>query len=261
MSGFVNSFEYSDYSNKIISGSHFGGNYLCAPIWRHETHDIGDGHEAITIDNLIPASIISVLLQGLRQNAWQAVGTDGYANKPYDKIGNYRLSNYNEGLADVLWRRIKPLLPEVRVCNPFTPTDHDGHELWRPIGVNPLMRFIRYEDESLLVAHYDGTYAKTETQRTLMSLVIYLTSNESGATRFLKDPQAGFAMSDMDFSDWDRVGNDDEVLFSNKPMAGSALLFDHRLLHDGAPYVKAVEKPWNSEKIIIRTDIVFEKVN
>lgn len=258
MSGFVNSFEYSDYANKVISAGYFGGDYLCEPVWDFNSHEFGHQAQAFTVSNLIPPSIVGTLRDGLRQNAWQAVGLDGYANKPYEQIGNFRLSNYNEAFADVLWRRLKGHLPTLRECDAHTPTDHDNHALWRPIGVNPLMRFIRYEDGGQLVAHYDGTYAKTDTQRTLMSLVIYLTSNEHGATRFLRDPQAGKRMDEMDFSDWDRAGNDDEVLFANKPRAGSALLFDHRLLHDGEPYTKG-SNAWDDEKIIIRTDIVFEK--
>jgi hypothetical protein len=258
MSGFVNSFDYSDYANKIISAGYFGGDYLCDPVWSYKAHDLENGAKAFTASNLLPPSIVSVLLDGLRRNAWQAVGLDGYANKPYEQIGNFRLSNFNEAFADVLWRRLKPFLPDVRVCDPFTPTDHDNHSLWRPIGVNPLMRFIRYEDGGQLVAHYDGTYAKTETQRTLMSLVIYLTTNEYGATRFLRDPQVGKRMDEMDFSDWDRAGHDDEVIFANKPRAGHALLFDHRLLHDGEPFQQGSQE-WDKEKIIIRTDIVFER--
>lgn len=255
MTGFVNSFEYGEYADNILAAGYFGGDYLCNGIWGHKVHALNDlGHEAITVDNLIPASIQTILLDGLRRNAWQAVGLDGYANKPYEQIGNFRLSNFNEGFADVLWRRLKPLLPEVRECDAFTPTDHDNHVRWKPVGVNPLMRFIRYEEGGQLVAHYDGTYAKTDEQRTLMSLVIYLTTNKTGHTRFLRDPQAGKFMDDMDFSDWDRAGNADEVIFANPPKAGSALLFDHRLLHDGEPIGEG-----EGEKIIIRTDIIFER--
>lgn len=256
MTGIVNGFEYGEYADKLLAGRYFGGNFPGSPVWGKTVHDLNQhGHQAITVDNLIPAGIRTILLDGLRRNAWQAVGLDGYANKPYEQIGNFRLSNYNEGLAAVLWKRLQPLLDAQRVCNAWTPTDHDGHELWKPVGINPLMRFIRYEEQGQLVAHYDGTYAKTDTQRTLMSLVIYLTSNDSGATRFLNDPQAGKTMKEMDFSDWDRVGTDDEVLFANKPKAGSALLFDHRILHDGQSIAEG-----EGEKIIIRTDVVFEKV-
>lgn len=250
MSGFVNSFEYEGSANEILANLDPSD-----PIQGHEIHTLNRlGHTALTMDNLVPADIRSVLLEGLRSNAWQAVGLDGYANKPYEQIGNFRLSNYNEGFANALWQRLQPLLPSTRACDPWSPTDHDNHRLWKPIGVNPLMRFIRYEEGGQLVAHYDGTYAKTDDQRTLMSLVIYLTSNETGATRFINDPQAGKRMDEMDFSDWDRAGAADEIIFANPPRAGSALLFDHRLLHDGEPIGEG-----EGEKIIIRTDIIFER--
>jgi hypothetical protein len=87
-------------------------------------------------------------------------------------------------------------------------------------------------------------------------LVIYLTDNDHGATRFIRDPQSGKSMFDMDFSDWDRSGLDEEVLQRSPPKAGTGLYFPHRLLHDSEPLAAG-----DPEKIIIRTDILFEKVH
>lgn len=209
----------------------------------------------IKIHNAIPVGITAMLRMLCETHEWLAVGKDGYAGKAYDKIGNYRLSNYNEELADILWARLKPFLPDARIMNAYTPTDHEGHALWKPVGVSPLFRFIRYKEGGELVAHYDATYQESTKRRTLMSMVIYLTTNNRGATRFLKDPQAGKTMSEMNFADWDRAGNDDEVISSHSPNNGDAIIFDHRMLHDGEPL-----KEGDPEKVIIRTDIMFEKV-
>lgn len=209
----------------------------------------------LVVDRLLPAAMAHQMCTVIQNHEWLSVGLDGFAGKPFEQVGNYRLSTYNVEISDMLWERLKGFLPQVRVMDEFTPTDHDGHSHWKPVGVSPLLRFIRYKEGGQLVAHYDATYKESEERRTLMSLVIYLTKTETGATRFIRDPQRGKAMSKMDFSDWDRSANSDEVIFESLPEVGKAIIFDHRLLHDGQPLAEG-----SSEKIIIRTDIMFEKV-
>jgi hypothetical protein len=251
VNGFVNAFEFSEADNAILAGD------WDMPISDFSVEHLNDqGHYVGKVNNLIPWHIREVFYRNLKNMVWKVVGLDGIADKAFDQVGNYRLSNYNEGFADALWRCLQPSMDTIRECNPFTPTDHDNHPLWKPIGVNPLMRFIRYDHGGQLVGHYDAAYIKDDKQRSLMSMVIYITNNpQGGATRFLRDPQVGKRMDEMDFSDWDRSGNDDEVILANYPKAGSALIFDHRLLHDGEPI-----GPRQPGKLIIRTDIMFERV-
>lgn len=207
------------------------------------------------IDCLVPNGIAALLRMILQTNQWLAVGKDGFADKPVEEVGNYRLSNFNVPLADLLWERLRAFLPCRRTMDEFSPTDHGGHALWRPVGVSPLFRFIRYAEGGQLVGHYDATYESNDTHRTLMSMVIYLTPNERGATRFLRDAQLGKPIVDYDFADWDRAGHDDEVIARFAPEIGNAVIFDHRLLHDSEPL-----EAGDPEKIIIRTDIMFEKI-
>ena len=220
-----------------------------------EFSDLLPKESFLKINGLMPVGITALLRTICETHEWLAVGKDGFAGKAYEAVGNYRLSNYNVELANILWQRLKGFLPDARIMNAHTPTDHEGHSLWKPVGVSPLFRFIRYKEGGELIAHYDSTYKESHARRTLMSLVIYLTTNERGATRFIKDPQAGKPMSEMDFKDWDRVGNEDEVILRNNPMNGDAIIFDHRLLHDGEALGEG-----DPEKVIIRTDIMFERV-
>lgn len=207
----------------------------------------------LEVSDLFSAGEIAALVAEIQGQTWQAVGLDGFADKPVEQVGNYRLSTFNEEVASILWQRLSPMFA-ARQMVPETPTDHDNYPGWRPVGVSPLFRFIRYLEGGQLVAHYDATYKESDTRRTLMSLVIYLTTNEHGATRFLIDPQAGKRMDEMDFADWERAGNDDEVNIRIPPVAGHAIAFDHRILHDGEPLGEG-----DPEKIIIRTDIMFEQ--
>lgn len=249
MKGFVNTFEFNEADNAILAGD------WDLPVEHFHTEILSENYSVSKIDDLIPWRVREVFFSKLHKMTWKAVGLDGIADKAFDQVGNYRLSNYNEGFANALWRRLKPFMAETWDYNPYTPTDHDNHAKWKPIGVNPLMRFIRYDEGGQLVGHYDAAYVKDDNQRSLMSLILYITNNSNGgATRFLRDPQAGKRMDEMDFSDWDRSGNNDEVIYTNHPEAGSALLFNHRMLHDGQPL-----GPRSPGKLIIRTDLMFEK--
>jgi hypothetical protein len=85
-------------------------------------------------------------------------------------------------------------------------------------------------------------------------MVIYLTGDGTGKTRFLNDSQADKDVTIRDLSDWNRSPNEDEIALSVAPESGSALIFNHRILHDSEPTS-------NNTKIIIRTDIIFQRAN
>jgi len=188
------------------------------------------------------------------------VGTNGIRRdyKPGEsKIGSYRASAYSPEMAELWWNRLRPFLPVTRVLDEYARTDWKGHPVWKPVGINPALRFIWYETGGELVVHYDAGYdPKDGEHHSLMSLVIYLTDcnpQYGGATRFIRDAQLALPYEYRDFSDWKREALDHEVLASVTPMRGRALLFDHRLLHDS--------QPWSgpTPKVIIRTDIMFKR--
>jgi NAD+ synthetase len=188
------------------------------------------------------------------------VGTNGIRRdyRPGEcKIGSYRASTYSTELADLWWRRLRPFLPITRVFDQYARTDWGEHSVWKPVGINPALRFIRYETGGELVVHYDAGYdPKDGEHHSLMSLVIYLTDCDprfGGATRFIRDEQLYVPYRERDFSDWTREALDDEVLAAVNPIRGRALLFDHRLLHDSQPWTGT------TPKVIIRTDIMFKK--
>lgn len=248
-SKFVNHFEIDDAVQAVLLDG-WNGRLPDRKILEIGTTDTG----VDLIQGLLTPEIATLLRGQLDKHKWLAVGLDGIANHTYDQIGNYRLSNWNPGFADRLWERLRGFFPDFMVCDELSPTDHNGHARWRPVGVSPLFRYIRYAEGGQLVAHYDETFVQDSKRRTLMSLVIYLTSNENGATRFLHDEQVGKPIHRYDFGDWDRAGNDDEVVLRVAPHIGNGLMFAHRLLHDSEPL-----KTGDAEKIIIRTDIMFEE--
>ncbi len=139
-----------------------------------------------------------------------------------------------------------------------TPTDWQGSRVWRAVGVNPLLRFIQYRQGGLLIPHYDAPYEAPDGRRTLMSVLLYLADArleaDRGATRLLIDPQRNRPLSERDYADWPspEPSNSPRVLFRVQPRAGSALVLDHRILHD------ADSHEGDSPKLLLRTDILFE---
>ena len=85
--------------------------------------------------------------------------------------------------------------------------------------------------------------------------MIYLTSHndEGGETRFIKDPQIELLSEERNYDDWNRIANEDEVIYKNVCHKGEALLMDHRILHDSSEFTGA------EYKLIIRTDVVYTK--
>lgn len=183
------------------------------------------------------------------------VGITGYYDeyKDGDKIGSYRGTIFNEDIANILFKRLKGLYPENRNFKESLNIDHDDHEKWEFIGINPLFRFIKYRSDGELIPHYDAPYIKNEKERSLVTMVIYLTNNKTGQTRFIKDPQSTIPVSKRNLSDWKEKANVDDVLFSVYPKEGKIALFDHRIIHDSQTLI-------DEEKIIIRTDLMFRKI-
>jgi len=185
------------------------------------------------------------------------VGLDGIAAhyREGGPIGSWRASIFDERLAQHFWQRLPDGFRHVHCFDAAGSSDWDGHCAWRPDGVNPLCRYIRYQcPQGQLVAHYDAPYVDTPARRSLWSLLVYLTDNEDGATRFLRDPQESLPFSRRDFRDQQSVGKDSDVLFATHPKAGDALLFEHRILHDSQPIVRG------ADKLVLRTDLMFSKV-
>lgn len=197
------------------------------------------------------------IVNNLEELQWVPVGVNGMKGsyQEGDKIGSLRASAYSPDVARELFERIKPHLPET-VNFGGVPTDTEGHSLWKPVGVNPLLRFIRYPDQGTLVVHYDAPYIESGDRRTLLTLVIYLKRDpetEGGRTRFIVDPQYDLPLEERDLSDWSRNARQDEVRLAVEPPMGGAIIFPHRLLHDS-------EDVTGGEKWILRTDIEFERV-
>jgi len=171
--------------------------------------------------------------------------------------GSDRVSWYSVELADMLFQRLNGIVEKLVVSDDHTIPGKDG-AIYRAVGVNPLMRFISYHNGGMLVPHYDYPFVKDDNILSLWTLVIYLTDNETGATRFIKEIGAERGKSLEDFTydaacDFNQFSTPENFILKNKPKRLAAALFPHYMLHD-------CENVLGEHKLIIRTDIMYEMV-
>ena len=207
------------------------------------------------ITNLLSDSETSELNVLINKQAWVFTDKHGKIHPQSNELalksepGSYRLSWYNTDFAETLYNRLKPHLDILLLSQEEVNqnADYENCQVWRPVGINPYMRFIKYNNNDSLVPHYDSPYAYNSTTKTLKSVVIYLTSTTSGSTCFIKEkPDA------QGYEDWQNNECPEDITAKINCVSGSALVFNHRMLHSAAPVL-------NEEKIIIRTDVIYEK--
>lgn len=141
---------------------------------------------------------------------------DGFSMRP-DIRNNTRVMIDDHQMALDLFARIVVFVPKA-MCN--------GME---PVGVNERFRCYRYAPGQRFAPHYDGAYVRSPREESLLTFMIYLNQEFSGGdTAFL----------DLDVS--------------IRPRTGMALLFQHRLLHEGSEVTEGV-------KYVLRSDIMYRR--
>lgn len=216
------------------------------------------GESAFVLNNALSSKDCEALISFMNGAGIIAgVSVHGRKDIPDHGIGSQRTTAWCEDLALSLFDNIAAYL-EKREMKDTTSTDwwQDGlHRNWEPVGISPLLRFMRYEKGGQHYSHYDaGFFYPDQTHRTLMSLVFYLTTNtKGGSTRFIRDNQEELPVWERVHDDWTREAKIDEVVYSVPPQKGSVLIFDHRICHDVEQYLG--ENP----RVIIRADVIFRK--
>jgi predicted 2-oxoglutarate/Fe(II)-dependent dioxygenase YbiX len=98
----------------------------------------------------------------------------------------------------------------------------------RAVGANERFRCYRYRPGQRFAPHYDGAFIRNDRERSLLTFMVYL--NE------------GFTGGATTFHDW---GVD------VAPRTGTALLFQHWLLHEGCELIEGT-------KYVLRSDVMYQ---
>ena len=203
-----------------------------------------NGESIFRLKNFLSSDEVTSLISSVDSHPQVPVGRDGYV-KNYqagDDVCSLRSTIYSEDLSGIFYERLRHCVFDRN--NIYV----SSACVFYPVGVNPAMRFIDYPGGGWLVPHYDFPYKASENEMSLLSLVVFLTSNdEGGATRFVKEYRDG------DDSDWSRKAEEREILMTLNPEAGDAILFPHHLLHEG--------QLTKERKVILRTDIMYQGAN
>ena len=131
---------------------------------------------------------------------------------------NARLIVDDRSLADELWERAGSFFPQ-----------NIGD--WRAVGFNERFRFYRYDSGQKFSLHYDGSFHRSDRERSQLTFMVYL--------------NADFTGGETKFYDEDR-----ELRVTVNPECGMALGFVHLQLHEGAPVIKG-------RKYVLRTDVMY----
>ncbi len=136
----------------------------------------------------------------------------------------------DEALADVLWKRLGPLVGSISSWFPdppiYLPSPVDD---WVAVRCNPRSRFYRYGLGGDFAPHQDEPWRPNESIISLLTVLVYLPAGGCQGGETVIDGEV------VQVRDW-RVA-----------------MFDHRLRHEGKP----VEV---GEKLVLRNDIVAHVV-
>lgn len=103
---------------------------------------------------------------------------------------------------------------------------------WPVSSINERVRFCRYREGQWFSRHRDGVFHRTAQERSALTIMVYLNDDfEGGHTRFFAGP------------------HDRTPTWRYRPRAGSLIVFDHRLWHDGAPVTVGT-------KLVLRSDLM-----
>jgi predicted 2-oxoglutarate/Fe(II)-dependent dioxygenase YbiX len=166
------------------------------------------------------------IIQQAEVTGFQAMAGD----YPPSYRDNDRLVRDDAALAEAFFARIRPFLPERIV-------DASGGA-WRLRGLNPRFRFCRYRGGQRFCIHRDGAYAPSPEVRSHLTCMLYLNDGgefSGGSTRYYAERS-----------------EDSGLLGVVRPEAGTLIVFDHELWHDG-------EAVSSGTKYVMRTDVLYTR--
>jgi prolyl 4-hydroxylase len=169
-----------------------------------------------TIPDALSAAECAALvdrIEGLGPTEAPITTAAGFVMRP-DIRNNHRAIFDDVELARVLFARLEPAIPR-ELCG------------MRPVGANERFRCYRYTRGQRFGPHYDGAFVRDASERSLLTLMVYLNEGfEGGATTFLDH---GLVVT---------------------PRTGTALLFQHFQLHEGSEVHAGT-------KYVLRSDVMY----
>jgi len=192
--------------------------------------------------------------QGFQYEFWNISAPDKKDMRNADTI-----EVLDEHLASILWQRIEPHLKgeERKIViiddNKMEEAD-DRFECglegeWVACGINPVMLYGRYLEDCHFSPHSDGNNVIDFNNRSLFTVLVYLTDCIDGGSTNLFQEQQQFEVDSKGRKRFPAHAITDLA----EVRMGNVLIFRQDHLHEGEPVGK------DSEKVIIRTDVMFTR--
>ncbi len=140
----------------------------------------------------------------------------------------------NSALANKLFERVKPYLPETIEINSSIQSENG---CWHVKELNNRLRFCKYSANQYFHRHLDGIHYQSDSVQSKLTFMIYLNSAtefKGGRTLFFKTKET------------------DEIWASYIPKQGDLIVFDHNVWHEG-------EVLSEGEKFVLRSDILYSR--
>ena len=138
----------------------------------------------------------------------------GFVRAP-EVRNNTRVMRDDPRQASLIWSRL---------CS-HTPPTLPG---WSAVGLNERFRLYRYTPGQYFRTHRDGCFARSSSEQSQLTLLIYLNEEFTGGETLLLD--------------WGRV----------RPQTGLALIFSHRMLHESVALR-------SGRKYVLRSDVMYSR--
>lgn len=176
------------------------------------------------VANALDAGECSGVVAAATARGFDAMGAD----YPPSYRDNDRMVLTAPDLAAALFARLAQVLPSELV-------DAEGSR-HRLVGLNERFRLCRYAGGQSFRIHQDGAHAPRPGVRSRLTVQVYLDDGfRGGRTRFYR-------------------GRRGDSLGAVTPRAGTAIVFDHDLWHDG-------EAVTDGTKHVMRTDVLYERTD
>lgn len=172
---------------------------------------------------------------------------------------NKRILGNGEQVASALFDRLQPFLmilnEETKSCDDNNAHQflHNGFSMsgsWIAYGLNSCFRLCKYDELGHFGPHCDSDYVVCpSSNRSLKTFMLYLNDDYSGGeTNFCDD-------HDMFLDEVRKIycSPSHSIHTSIKASKGDCLIFDHKMLHEGAQVL-------SGQKYIMRSEVMYKKL-
>lgn len=212
------------------------------------------GGEAMLVHGFLTPEECKAVVAGAKGMGYVAPGTTFRA---MPMRSSSRLVTMGGALSDALWSRFQPHLEAFeggrlsRLVGKASVEQlgFDAEGDWEASGLNECLRLSRYTPGGHFAPHTDGSFRRSDDERSALTFLVYLNDGMSGGcTHFLRED------AELHTDDEGRfLASKGDVEYAVEPEVGMLLIFRQRtVLHEGGLVHEGV-------KHILRSDVMFRR--